>query len=131
MLLHSRLESEKLAKKTFSLVDRFARLGERYPDLTLGYHVHDMSGWAAASVLAALDAGERHFETSICGIGGVVASPEAIGNLATEDLVNMLNGCGVTTGILSGDAIAVAREVGSRLSLPVASKAVLHGERKN
>lgn len=80
-------------------------------------------------MLAALDAGVTRFEVSICGLGGGVATPEAIGNMPTEDLVQMLELCGIETGITSAAAIAAARDIAQRLALPLTSRAGLHGNR--
>jgi len=109
---------------------RFARILDRHPDMALCYHVHDQAGLASANVLAALDAGVSRFEVSICGLGGGVATPEAIGNMPTEDLVQMLELCGVATGITSGAAISAARDIAARLALPLNSRAGIHGNRE-
>ena len=62
-------------------------------------HFHDTRGMALANVLAALDWGVREFDSSIGGLGGCPFSPGASGNLATEDLVLMLDSMGLMTGI--------------------------------
>ncbi|MBY0336242.1 MAG: hydroxymethylglutaryl-CoA lyase [Acetobacteraceae bacterium] len=108
---------------------RFARLLDRHPGLDLCYHVHDMAGLASANVLAAMDAGVRRFETSICGLGGGVATPEAIGNMPSEDIAQMMELCGVRTGIAARDAILAAREIAARLGLALPSRAGQFGDR--
>ncbi len=62
-------------------------------------HFHDTRGMALANVLAALDWGVREFDSSIGGLGGCPFSPGASGNLATEDLVLLLDSMGLITGI--------------------------------
>lgn len=62
-------------------------------------HFHDTRGMALPNVLAALDWGVREFDSSIGGLGGCPFSPGASGNLATEDLVLMLDSMGLMTGI--------------------------------
>lgn len=62
-------------------------------------HFHDTRGMALANVLAALEYGVREFDSSIGGLGGCPFSPGASGNLATEDLVLMLQSMGLHTGI--------------------------------
>ena len=62
-------------------------------------HFHDTRGMALANVLAALEWGVREFDSSIGGLGGCPFSPGASGNLATEDLVLMLDSMGLMTGI--------------------------------
>jgi hydroxymethylglutaryl-CoA lyase len=77
--------------------DRFAHLA---------LHFHDTRGTALANVLAALDFGVRTFDSSPGGLGGCPYAPGATGNLATEDLLYMLDGLGLSTGV---DRDAVAR----------------------
>lgn len=74
-------------------------LKAEFPELNLVLHLHDTRGMAMASILAALQAGTTRFETSIGGLGGCPFAPGAAGNVATEDLVNMLEGMGIHTGI--------------------------------
>ncbi|MCF6754292.1 hydroxymethylglutaryl-CoA lyase [Pseudomonas stutzeri] len=74
----------------------------------LSCHFHDTRGMALANVLASLDAGVREFDSSIGGLGGCPFSPGATGNLATEDLVLMLNAMGLNTGI---DSLALVDAV--------------------
>ena len=80
----------------------FARLRALWPDLELGYHVHDCAGFAPANIVAALDAGASWVEGAICGLGGGIAMPDstgAVGNYPTDDLVNLLESAGVATGL--------------------------------
>jgi len=65
----------------------------------LGVHFHDTYGQALANVLTALDLGIRTVDASAGGIGGSPFARSAAGNLATEDLVWMLDGMGIATGI--------------------------------
>ena len=62
-------------------------------------HMHDTRGTALANVLVGLEIGIRDFDASVGGMGGCPYAPGAAGNLATEDLVFMLHGMGVKTGI--------------------------------
>jgi hydroxymethylglutaryl-CoA lyase len=61
--------------------------------------MHDTRGTALANVLAGLDAGITTFDASVGGLGGCPYAPGAAGNLATEDLVYMLQGMGYETGV--------------------------------
>ena len=70
-------------------------------------HFHDTRGTALANVLASLDAGVTTFDSSAGGLGGCPFAPGAAGNLATEDLLFMLNGLGIQTGV-SIDGVADA-----------------------
>jgi hydroxymethylglutaryl-CoA lyase len=62
-------------------------------------HMHDTRGTALANVLVALEMGVRDFDASVGGMGGCPYAPGAAGNLATEDLIFMLDGMGLQTGI--------------------------------
>ncbi len=65
----------------------------------IALHFHDTRGTALANTLAALEAGVHTFDASAGGLGGCPYAPGATGNVATEDLVYMLNGLGVQTGV--------------------------------
>jgi hydroxymethylglutaryl-CoA lyase len=65
----------------------------------LALHFHDTRGTALSNVLVGLDAGIRTFDASVAGLGGCPYAPGASGNLATEDLVYLLHGMGLQTGI--------------------------------
>jgi hydroxymethylglutaryl-CoA lyase len=65
----------------------------------IALHFHDTRGTALANVLAALDLGVTTFDASAGGLGGCPYAPGATGNLATEDLVYMLDGLGVESGV--------------------------------
>jgi hydroxymethylglutaryl-CoA lyase len=65
----------------------------------LAMHMHDTRGTALANVLVGLQMGIRDFDASVGGLGGCPYAPGAAGNLATEDLVYMLDGMGISTGI--------------------------------
>ncbi len=73
----------------------------------LGVHFHDTRGTALANAFAAWQSGITTFDASVAGIGGCPYAPGAAGNLATEDLVYMFEGMGVTTGV-DLDALAEA-----------------------
>jgi hydroxymethylglutaryl-CoA lyase len=110
-----------------------ARIYDAHPDVEVGFHVHNLAGWGQANVLAALDAGARWIEGSICGIGGGVILPSAlggVGNLPTEDIVAMLDLVGVRTG-LDPDAIAAAaRDVAALLGIEARSHAASGATRR-
>jgi hydroxymethylglutaryl-CoA lyase len=73
-------------------------LGEFAPE-QLALHFHDTRGTALSNVLTGLLAGIRTFDASVGGLGGCPYAPGAAGNLATEDLVYMLHGMGLETGV--------------------------------
>jgi hydroxymethylglutaryl-CoA lyase len=69
------------------------------PASMLALHLHDTRGTALANALVGLELGIRDFDSSVAGLGGCPYAPGAAGNLATEDLVYMLHGMGVRTGV--------------------------------
>jgi hydroxymethylglutaryl-CoA lyase len=75
------------------------RIKPQLGEMGLAFHFHDTRGAALANVLAALQEGVNIFDSSIGGLGGCPYAPGASGNVATEDLVNMLEEMGVETGI--------------------------------
>jgi len=66
-------------------------------DITLGLHFHNTRGLGIANVLAGYQAGIRNFDSSIAGLGGCPFAPEAVGNVCTEDIVNMFENMGLQT----------------------------------
>ncbi len=98
----------------------FTMIRDRWPDLDVGFHVHNLSGLGTANILAALDGGASSIEGSICGIGGGMTMPSAVGsvgNLATEDVVYMLNEMGVATGLDTAAVLAASRDIGTLLGI--------------
>ena len=83
-------------------------------------HFHDTRGTALANVLAGLDYGVTTFDSSAGGLGGCPFAPGAAGNLATEDLLYMLDGLGLETGVDIALVASASRFIESRLdhSLP-------------
>jgi hydroxymethylglutaryl-CoA lyase len=85
-------------------------------------HFHDTRGTALANVLAALTLGVTTFDASAGGLGGCPYAPGATGNLATEDLVYMLDGLGITTGIDLPALLEASRFIESRVGHPLPSR---------
>jgi hydroxymethylglutaryl-CoA lyase len=75
-----------------------AMLSEFSPN-QIALHMHDTRGTALANILVGLELGIRDFDSSVGGLGGCPYAPGAAGNVATEDLVYMLHGMGIETGI--------------------------------
>jgi len=93
------------------------------PVSQLAVHFHDTYGQALANILACLDAGIRIIDSSVAGLGGCPYANGASGNVATEDVVYMLNGLGLNTGI-DLQALAMAGDwVSKQLQRPNNSKA--------
>jgi hydroxymethylglutaryl-CoA lyase len=77
----------------------FGRLFSSLPAVKLAAHFHDTRGTALANVLTALEMGITTIDSSAGGLGGCPYAPGASGNLATEDLLYMLHGMGIGTGV--------------------------------
>lgn len=89
------------------------------PPTSIALHFHDTRGTALANVLAALDFGITTFDSSAGGLGGCPYAPRATGNLATEDLLYLLHGLGIQTGVdinlVSDAAQALVPQLGHAL----------------
>jgi hydroxymethylglutaryl-CoA lyase len=98
---------------------------DRHPGLPVGLHLHNTYGMASASAWQAIQLGIARFDASLGGIGGCPFAPGASGNIATDDLVNMLHKEGISTGIDVGKLTIVrdrlATVVGHRLPSALAA----------
>ena len=93
----------------------------------LAMHFHDTRGTALANVAAALELGIRTFDASTGGTGGCPYAPGAAGNLATEDLVYLLEREGLEHGVDLDALLVAARHVSETLGRPVSTKVGLAG----
>ena len=101
---------------------------KHYPMSEVSGHFHDTYGQALANILACLDLGVHVFDTSIAGLGGCPYAKGATGNVATEDVVFMLQGMGIETGLDIDklvDAGAYISSVLGRAPVSRAGKALL------
>ncbi|MCX6543859.1 MAG: hydroxymethylglutaryl-CoA lyase [Acidobacteria bacterium] len=89
---------------------------------TIALHFHDTRGTALANVLAGLQADVTTYYASCGGLGGCPYAPGASGNLATEDLVYMLNGLGIDTGIDLDRLLAASTFASTRIDHPLPSR---------
>jgi len=81
----------------------------------LALHFHDTRGTALANVFAGLECGVTTYDASAGGLGGCPYAPGASGNLATEDLVYMLDGLGIATGVSLPKLVDASRQIATRL----------------
>jgi hydroxymethylglutaryl-CoA lyase len=105
-----------------------ARALKHYPIAEVSGHFHDTYGQALANIYACLEMGISSFDTSIAGLGGCPYAKGATGNVATEDVVYLLHGLGIDTGIDLDrlvDAGAYISEVLGRAPVSRAGKALL------
>ncbi|MBT2506751.1 hydroxymethylglutaryl-CoA lyase [Streptomyces sp. ISL-98] len=102
-----------------------AALGEAgVPASAIGVHFHDTYGQALANTYAALQHGVTTVDASAGGLGGCPYAKSATGNLATEDLVWMLDGLGIETGVDLGRLTATSAWMAERLGRPSPSRTV-------
>jgi hydroxymethylglutaryl-CoA lyase len=97
-------------------------VAEGIPLERIAFHFHDTRGTALANVVAGLDAGVRCFDSSTGGTGGCPYAPGAAGNLATEDLVYLLDQSGFEHGVDLRGVLDAARFITAALGKPLASK---------
>ncbi|MBC5809616.1 MAG: hydroxymethylglutaryl-CoA lyase [Candidatus Eremiobacteraeota bacterium] len=98
-------------------------LQRQLPVERLAMHFHDTRGTALANVLAAMQMGIDIFDSSAGGLGGCPYAPGASGNLATEDLLYMLHGMGIETGVDLERVRAASRFISGVLGRPLTSRA--------
>jgi isopropylmalate/homocitrate/citramalate synthase len=99
------------------------RVRQAAPGQAVALHFHDTYGQALANILACLDLGVASVDASVAGLGGCPYAPGASGNVASEDVVYMLHGLGIETGV-DLDALANAGAyISEALGRPSGSKA--------
>lgn len=104
---------------TRRMIEAVAR---RVPVEQLAGHFHDTWGMAAANVVAALEMGVATFDASVAGLGGCPYSPGATGNVATEDVVYLMNGLGIATGVDLDKLAEAGRQICRHLGREPASR---------
>ncbi|MGD9407888.1 MAG: hydroxymethylglutaryl-CoA lyase, partial [Gammaproteobacteria bacterium] len=96
----------------------------------IAVHFHDTRGQALANVFACLEAGVSTVDASVAGLGGCPYARGATGNLATEDLVYMLHGMGIATGVDLDALVAAGLFISDALGRPPASRIGAIAERE-
>jgi isopropylmalate/homocitrate/citramalate synthase len=94
----------------------------RVPVTQIALHFHDTRGTALVNVLASLPFGVQTFDASAGGLGGCPYAPGAAGNLATDDLIYMLDGLGWETGVSLAALSDATRFIGSKIDHPLPSR---------
>jgi hydroxymethylglutaryl-CoA lyase len=105
----------------------FAAAREALPGVELTAHFHNTRGQGLANVVAALEAGVDSFESSFGELGGCPVPAGATGNIATEDLVSMLEEMGIETGVSLERLIEAARAAQEALGRPLGSHVLTAG----
>ena len=107
-------------RKTGEMIEACAR---RVPVEKLAGHYHDTYGQALANIYASLELGVATFDASIAGLGGCPYAAGASGNVATEDVVYMMNGLGIETGADLQALVTIGEWISALLRKPYSSKA--------
>jgi hydroxymethylglutaryl-CoA lyase len=97
--------------------------GAEFPIEKLAGHFHDTYGQALANILASLEAGLTTFHSSVAGLGGCPYAPGATGNVATEDVLYLLHGLQLETGVNLEEVASIGDFICAVLARPNASKA--------
>lgn len=105
--------------KTAALINHLAAV---IPREQLAGHFHDTYGQALANILASLQEGVAVFDSSVAGLGGCPYAKGASGNVASEDVLYMLDGLGIETGINLQKLIAAGNQISQVLNRPTGSK---------
>jgi len=99
-----------------------AVVADSVPLHAVALHFHDTRGTALANVLTALELGISTFDASAGGLGGCPYAPGATGNLATEDLIYVLNGLGIETGVDLNALVQASAFIETRVGHPLPSR---------
>ena len=91
--------------------EMFCALNKSYPHVRWLLHLHNTRGLAMSNLLAGMEAGVTFFATSLAGLGGCPFVPNAAGNLATEDVLHLMDEMGIETGLDIDKVIAAARRI--------------------
>lgn len=100
-------------------------VAKKVPITRLAAHFHDTYGQALANIYAVLEEGVQIVDSSVAGLGGCPYAEGASGNVASEDVLYMLNGLGINTGVNLATLIAAGRFISDYLHKPVSSKVSL------
>ena len=86
-------------------------VGSEMPMTNIGMHFHDTYGQALANICAGMEEGSRLIDSAAGGLGGCPYAPGATGNVATEDVVYMLEGMGISTGVDLQKLVTATNEI--------------------
>ena len=101
------------------------RVAAKVPIGKIGLHFHDTYGQALANIHACLERGAAVVDSSVAGLGGCPYAPGAAGNVASEDVLYMLEGLGIETGVDFDGLAAAGQFISGHLGRPPVSKVAL------
>jgi hydroxymethylglutaryl-CoA lyase len=104
------------------VTDVVSTVAARIPVDLVALHLHDTRGTALVNVYAGLEAGVTTYDSSAGGLGGCPYAPGATGNLATEDLLYMLDGLGIETGVRLDGIVNASRAIEPFVGHPLPSR---------
>ena len=107
------------------VTDLLRLLKKEFSTDELAVHFHDTYGQALTNIYASLDQGIRTIDTSVAGLGGCPYAKGASGNVATEDVIYMLHGLGLSTGVDLNKLIAAGNYICNKLNKQNGSKVAL------
>lgn len=102
--------------------EMLAEVSRHVPVQQLAVHFHDTYGQALANILVALQHGVSVVDASVAGLGGCPYASGATGNVATEDVLYMLNGLGIKSGVNMQQLLSVSNWISSCLGVEIASR---------
>ena len=100
----------------------FERVVKEFPVERLSGHFHDTYGQALANIYASMEVGISIFHSSVAGLGGCPYAKGATGNVSTEDVLYMMNGLGIETGIDLGKVVDAGQFISQHLGRKAASR---------
>lgn len=109
------------------VAERIGAVRERFPEMPIRCHFHNTRNTGIANAWAAIEAGASTLDSSLGGVGGCPFAPAATGNIATEDLVYMLDRAGVSTGLDLEACIETARWLEGKLGHAVPGQVMKAG----
>jgi hydroxymethylglutaryl-CoA lyase len=101
----------------------FEQAANEFPLAQLAGHFHDTYGQALVNIYSALGMGVSIFHASVAGLGGCPYAKGATGNVATEDVLYLLDGLGITTGVDINVVVDAGQLISTHLGRPSASRA--------
>jgi hydroxymethylglutaryl-CoA lyase len=107
-------------KRTREVFEAVTRV---FPRECLSGHFHDTYGQALANIYAALQEGIEIYHASVAGLGGCPYAKGATGNVATEDVLYLMNGLGIETGIDLAQVVAIGDFISTAIGRPNVSRA--------
>jgi len=105
------------------------QLQDNFKDVNFSLHIHDTRGMGLANVITAMQCGISKFESAVGGLGGCPFAPGAAGNIASEDLINMLHNMGISTGVNLEEVLSITKIIKDKIK-PVLTSHMAYVKKK-